>query len=169
MRDRNLRHGIRFHLVPADAATNETVGADVEDVEDDGPTSMADLRQRALDAATATSERKTGDAARSYYARSRTVARYVLARAAGVCESCREPAPFKRRNGTPYLEPHHTRRRADNGPDHPKWVGAICPTCHRRIHHGADGAQVNAELMTRIAALEESTGAIETRLARESF
>jgi hypothetical protein len=26
------------------------------------------------------------------------------------------------------------------GADHPKWRGAVCPTCHRNIHHGVDGA-----------------------------
>jgi hypothetical protein len=39
----------------------------------------------------------------------------------------------------PNLEPHHIRRLADGGPDHPRWVAALCPTCHRRVHHGVDG------------------------------
>lgn len=43
-------------------------------------------------------------------------------------------APFQRKDGTPYLEPHHIQRLADEGPDHPKWVGAVCPSCHREIH-----------------------------------
>jgi hypothetical protein len=58
---------------------------------------------------------------------------YVLRRANGCCEACGEEAPFVRKDGTPYLEPHHTRRVADGGPDHPAWVAAICPTCHRQI------------------------------------
>ena len=61
------------------------------------------------------------------------------------------------RDGTPYLEPHHTTRLADEGLDHPATVGAICPTCHRRIHSGADGAAWNERLLKRIAEKEQAT------------
>ena len=76
-----------------------------------------------------------------------------LARAAGPCESCGKPAPFLRKNGNPYLEPHHFLRLADEGPDHPRWVGAVCPACHREIHHGVDGHAKNLALKQKLGAL----------------
>ena len=87
--------------------------------------------------------------------RSEAVKLYVRKRAGGICEACKQPAPFNTKKGLPYLEPHHITRLADGGPDHPAFVAAICPTCHRRIHHGADGDAINAELLVRIGQLEQ--------------
>lgn len=80
--------------------------------------------------------------------------RYVMARANGACEACGDPAPFSRPDGTPYLEPHHTRRLSDGGPDHPRWVSAVCPNCHREVYHGTEGEEKNRTLQTRLAELE---------------
>ena len=41
-------------------------------------------------------------------------------------------------DGSPYLEPHHITRLADNGPDHPAKVIALCPNCHRKAHSSQD-------------------------------
>lgn len=61
----------------------------------------------------------------------------VLTRAAGKCEDCNSPAPFRRSSdGTPYLEVHHKIRLADNGEDTVENAIAICPNCHRRAHYG---------------------------------
>ena len=88
--------------------------------------------------------------------RSEAVKVYVLRRANGKCECCNAPAPFKRRgNHRPYLEPHHLTRLADGGPDHPASVAAVCPNCHRKIHYGEGGDQMNAELAERIVELED--------------
>jgi 5-methylcytosine-specific restriction endonuclease McrA len=54
------------------------------------------------------------------------------------------------------LEPHHVTRVSDGGPDHAAHVIALCPNCHRRVHHGADGKQFNKRLMKRLTALEPS-------------
>ncbi|MGK5511732.1 HNH endonuclease [Brevibacillus formosus] len=51
-----------------------------------------------------------------------------------MCEACGSEAPFKTAKGGPFLEVHHRRRLSDGGPDHPEWVAAICPNCHRRCH-----------------------------------
>lgn len=119
-------------------------------------TAMPDqLRQRALDAASGTRESNPREARRLYHQRSVAIREYVLARASGACESCGKPAPFTRQDGTLYLEPHHTRRLSDGGPDHPRWVGAICPNCHREIHHGAEGEEKNRRLEQELAILEE--------------
>jgi hypothetical protein len=37
----------------------------------------------------------------------------------------------------------------DGGVDRPENVLAICPTCHRRVHYGADGDEFNGELRKR--------------------
>lgn len=97
------------------------------------------------------------------YTRSRAVRVYVLRRAKGSCEGCELPAPFVALGGEPFLEAHHLRRRADGGPDHPRWVIALCPNCHRRVHFGIDGPAFNAELVDRVEALEGTfSGTAET-------
>ncbi len=90
------------------------------------------------------------------YRRSQAVKLYVLRRANGVCEACKQPAPFETAKGSPYLEPHHMRRVADGGPDHPRWVAAVCPNCHRRVHHGKDGDEYNEVLAAHVGSLEQS-------------
>ena len=88
------------------------------------------------------------------YQRSRDIRNYVLARAIGHCEGCKSPAPFTRKDGTPYLEPHHIRRVSDGGPDDPAFVVALCPNCHRRVHAGADGETYNAHLLEEMTTIE---------------
>jgi 5-methylcytosine-specific restriction protein A len=92
------------------------------------------------------------------HTRSAAVRVYVLRRSEGKCEGCRSPAPFFKPGGEPYLEAHHIRRLADKGPDHPNGVIALCPNCHRRVHHGADGAEYNSSLLSRVAQIESSFG-----------
>ncbi|MSU49736.1 MAG: HNH endonuclease [Opitutus sp.] len=61
----------------------------------------------------------------------------VLERACGRCESCRNSAPFfKASDGTPYLEVHHKQTLANGGEDTVENAVALCPNCHRRVHHG---------------------------------
>lgn len=61
----------------------------------------------------------------------------VLLRADGVCERCKQQAPFSRsRDGTPYLEVHHIKRLADGGDDSVENAQALCPNCHRELHFG---------------------------------
>jgi 5-methylcytosine-specific restriction enzyme A len=116
---------------------------------------LAALKERAYRAANSGAEEcdpKRG--IRSFYKRLAAVKAYVLARANGVCEACKLPAPFHRPDGTPYLEPHHTMRLSDGGLDHPSAVAGICPTCHRRIHHGRDGKEYNGTLIEFIKTIE---------------
>lgn len=118
------------------------------------PKTLAEARTLAM-AATLGGGAKPGQSAiRTLYVRSRAVKDYVLMRASGICESCQKPAPFQRVNGTPYLEPHHTTRVSDGGADHPQFVGAICPACHREIHYGQDGHQKNVALQDFILSRE---------------
>lgn len=97
------------------------------------------LRQLALQAASGAEQSKPQEAKGLYYKRSAAVREYVLARAGGVCESCGKP----------------TRRISDGGPDHPRWVAAICPNCHREVHYGKDGKDKNQQLQQYLALLNE--------------
>lgn len=116
--------------------------------------SMDELRSAAYSASMKNllpSQRKA-----NVYHRSEAIKEYVLRRARGVCEGCGAPAPFTTPHGAPYLEPHHIRRRADNGPDHPQWVIAVCPNCHARVHRGEDGDKYNVELADRVSSIEQA-------------
>ena len=153
-KEKNIRKAIVFDLVPV-----ATAAPFKEDAFQGPPRtalpSLVDLRGLAYAAAAGNKvSERTGDTKLSWYERSGAVKSYVLARAAGVCEACQQPAPFNKRDGSPYLEPHHTKRLADEGPDHPAWVGSICPNCHRRIHSGEDGEEWNKQLQKRLKALE---------------
>ena len=63
----------------------------------------------------------------------------VLERANGVCEYCRQNAPFIRvKDGSPYLEVHHKKRLASGGEDTVDNAVALCPNCHRKAHFGIE-------------------------------
>ncbi len=142
------RRVIVFHLVPIG-----DVSIDRDSTASTAATDM--LRRDAYEAASGAAEARVTEAKRLVYDRSSAVRDYVLVRANGICESCRKPAPFRKRDGTGYLEPHHTRRMADGGPDHPRWVGAVCPNCHCEIHFGESGDRKNHDLQEYLATLEQ--------------
>ncbi len=151
-REGTIRKVIVFHLV----------NADLEDLEQDelalqnnnSRLTVEQLRTRAYDASNAHQGVAGKPAKTTYRKRSQAVKDYVLARANGICECCRLPAPFKRKDGSDYLEPHHIRRVSDGGPDHPRWVAGICPNCHRQIHCGINGEIFNQQLQNYIAGIE---------------
>ena len=61
----------------------------------------------------------------------------VLDRAQGTCEICAMAAPFARStDGSPYLEVHHRTQLAHGGQDTVANAIALCPNCHRQLHHG---------------------------------
>tara|TARA_R110000850_G_scaffold109051_7_gene221832 strand:+ start:3742 stop:4563 length:822 start_codon:yes stop_codon:yes gene_type:complete len=68
------------------------------------------------------------------FVRDPEVIAWVLEEAAGNCENCGSPAPFKRLNGEPFLEVHHVRPLGEGGPDTTDNAVACCPNCHRRLH-----------------------------------
>ena len=158
-----LRSAIVFELEvngqEGDAGSGEVVEGDSE-LTLPRPKTLADLRAAAL----LPSGKKLSPKQRQtvVHYRSEAVKDYVRRRAEGICEGCRQTAPFLNRKRQPYLEPHHTTRRADGGPDHPAHVIALCPTCHRRVHHGYDGEVYNRELIDRLPAIEEEAAAMPT-------
>jgi 5-methylcytosine-specific restriction protein A len=154
-REGNDRQIIVFHLVPVGHEADDTFPEAIpESLSHESSVDLKGTRERALAAFGAQEGGGGRQAKRNLYVRSKAVKDYVLLRSRGECESCHEPAPFKRIDGSPYLEPHHTTRVSDGGLDHPRFVGAICPTCHREIHHGLDGKRRNAELAEYLAEIE---------------
>lgn len=58
----------------------------------------------------------------------------VHRRANGICELCRQDAPFTRPDGTPYLELHHIAPLGTGGKDTLVNLVLLCPNCHRKMH-----------------------------------
>lgn len=63
---------------------------------------------------------------------------YVLQEAKGVCECCRNPAPFMQVDGLPFLEVHHLKYLANSGSDTVENAAALCPNCHRAMHYAVN-------------------------------
>ncbi|WP_241360754.1 HNH endonuclease [Pseudomonas aeruginosa] len=76
----------------------------------------------------------TRNVSATQYQRSPWVAENARRRAKGYCELCGEPAPFKRKDGSPYLETHHIEWLANGGEDTVENTVALCPNCHRKMH-----------------------------------
>jgi 5-methylcytosine-specific restriction protein A len=71
------------------------------------------------------------------YIRNPDIVAAALIRANGICELCKKQAPFlRRKDNTPYLEVHHKISLSDDGLDILDNVLALCPNCHRKLHHG---------------------------------
>jgi len=71
------------------------------------------------------------------FKRNADVVATVLDRANGICELCKQDAPFLRaKDNSPYLEVHHKVRLADGGDDTVDNAIAVCPNCHRKLHYG---------------------------------
>ena len=71
------------------------------------------------------------------YMRNPYVVIEVLNRSEGICELCKNAAPFIRKSdGTPYLEIHHLVPLSEGGEDTLENAIALCPNCHRKMHYG---------------------------------
>ena len=89
-----------------------------------------------------------------YYERSELLKEYAKQRAAGICEFCNQNAPFQTIKNEPYLEVHHIFRLADEGPNCPKNVAALCPNCHRKAHYGSCRLKMQTTLFDLIKQKE---------------
>ena len=98
----------------------------------------------------------TNSTTKQEYTRSPAIRKYVKARAGGACEACGDPAPFTTPTGDPYLHAHHIHELSDGGSDTIDTVAAVCPNCHYKIHHGADGNEYNQKLREKIIAIENT-------------
>ena len=87
------------------------------------------------------------------YMRDPKVKAFVLNEAAGRCELCRADAPFADSDGNPFLEAHHVRPLAERGSDRVSNMVALCPNCHRAIHHSAQAVGLTAQLYDQVDRL----------------
>lgn len=73
----------------------------------------------------------------SKFNRNPYVVEYAKRLANGICQDCKQPAPFVNRlTNEPFLETHHITPLAQGGPDTIENTIAICPNCHRKRHYG---------------------------------
>lgn len=119
------------------------------------------LREKAYSISSITNEPKQQTQKRRD--RNRIVQAYAKRRANGYCECCGEPAPFLDKNKEPFLEVHHIIELSQGGEDSPNWVAAITPNCHRRIHLGIDGEEINKQLQKKIQTKEDTLDASNNR------
>jgi 5-methylcytosine-specific restriction protein A len=143
-RENNPREIIIFELSPLDAF--ESIPE--SDIIDNSPSlwdeSLESLRKKAIDS----SSTSLGSVQRVIETkkRSEAVKIFALKKANGICQGCKQPAPFITSENKDYLEVHHLTRLSDGGPDHPDHTIALCPNCHRRVHFGIDGVEFNNQL-----------------------
>jgi len=81
------------------------------------------------------------------FARNPWVIAAALNRASGVCEmpTCANKY-FLKDDGNVYLEVHHVVPLAEGGDDTVANVRALCPACHRELHHGLHRHSLRANL-----------------------
>lgn len=86
--------------------------------------------------------------------RDEEVKNWVLKQANGRCECCKQEAPFVLNDGAPYLEVHHVRHLANDGSDTTWNAVAVCPNCHRELHHGKRKEELVESLYASISRLK---------------
>lgn len=112
-----------------------------------------EAKKKQLTKPTGNSAPRTTSSEVTQYQRDATVKAWVLQQADGKCENCGKPAPFTGADGTPYLEVHHVRQLADNGPDTITNAVALCPNCHKEFHYGANAREIANSLYERVDRL----------------
>ena len=114
-------------IIPKDVATKEQ-----EDKEEKASRlSNEELRKRI---SKPTKRRASRYVLTKQYVRDENVAEYVRRNADGVCELCKNIAPFRKTDGQPFLEMHHIKWLSQGGEDTIKNAVALCPNCHRKMH-----------------------------------
>ena len=123
------------------AATQELLVEPTDDSDD--LKARADLLQRrGLSTAPPGRARPASSTSAAHrFQRDPQVQAWVRQRAAGVCELCREPAPFLDVNGQPFLEVHHVLPLGQTGSDRVTNAAGLCPNCHRRCHLATDASE----------------------------
>ena len=87
------------------------------------------------------------------FVRDPEVKAWVLQQAAGRCESCGANAPFVSLDNQPFLEVHHVKGLADGGSDTVYNAVALCPNCHREMHHGIEREMKIESLILKVERL----------------
>lgn len=112
------------------------------------------LQQQEIDIPKGSLTPKQSSVTATAYYRDPLVKAWVMKNANGVCEACLSSAPFKRSNGTPYLEVHHLVPLSEGGADTINNALAVCPNCHRSLHHGEDKARLIVDIRSKLSRLE---------------
>lgn len=89
------------------------------------------------------------------YARDPRVKAWILQQSKGVCENCGKNAPFNLNDGSPYLEVHHVIPLSLSGPDTTSNCVALCPNCHRALHHSQHSKELIEMLYINIDRLQK--------------
>lgn len=90
------------------------------------------------------------------YPRNNTLRIYVKRRAEYSCEmpSCNYIG-FEKNNGQRYIEIHHIIPLSENGKDSIYNTVALCPTCHRKIHHAKNKEELKVQLQEYLNTIEK--------------
>lgn len=143
----NMRDAVRFKLAPVGGVESE-----VDESEAAG-LSPEELFERAKENTSSTtgpdSSSTTSASTGNSYTRSDLVRDFALRLADGICRGCGEEGPFIDQDGERFLEVHHLYRVSDGGVDDPENVIAICPNCHREVHYGRNGDELNEKLIEK--------------------
>jgi 5-methylcytosine-specific restriction protein A len=143
----DMRDAVRFKLAPAGGIEAELDESDASALSPDELYERA--KQSSSAQGTSTQSSTTTTASGILYTRSDLVRDFALTMADGTCQGCGEDAPFLDKDGEAFLELHHLHRVSDGGVDDPENVIAICPNCHREVHHGKDGDKLNETLIQK--------------------
>lgn len=137
-----MRDAIRFKLAPVGGIETELDADEVSDL------SIEELFERAKESGTGETT-ATSSSSGETYTRSDIVRDFALRTAEGICQGCEEEGPFVDTNGERFLEVHHLYRVSDGGVDEPENVIALCPNCHREVHYGRNGDELNDNLIEK--------------------
>jgi len=135
--DGNLRHVWVFPLRLVDASSPPPISNELlnqsEKLKEKVTKKLTDevLYQRVKFAPKSASTRQVLS---NIYERNPYVAEYAKRRAEGICQLCRQPAPFKYPDGRHFLEVHHIEWLSEGGTDTIDNTVALCPNCHRKMH-----------------------------------
>ena len=88
------------------------------------------------------------------FVRNPSVVAAAILRSGGACEmpKCKH-ALFNRDDGSPFLEVHHITPLAEGGDDTLRNAAALCPMCHREVHHGVNRVKKRARLDAHVAGI----------------
>ena len=107
-----------------------------------------DSKSTALLSSLQTTKKKAGRPSKrttsvSIYERDPRIAELVKLEAKGKCDLCNKKGPFMDEViGFPFLETHHVKWLSKGGKDSIDNTVALCPNCHRKMHHVDDSDDI---------------------------
>lgn len=128
-----------YQLLLDDASAAQSTSKDRDDFQEQVRQSLkksAEERKRRLSKARKIPKRKFNRSVG--YVRNPDVVAERLSQADGICDACNKPAPFKRSDGSAFLEVHHRIPLSEGGEDSFENTSALCPNCHREAHFGEE-------------------------------